>query len=72
MPRKSTDQELAEFALSHLESCTISRRAALCRRLAELVVDREAEATLLAQAESLEEIEAAHEQLLLNLRGGAR
>ena len=28
--------------------------------------------TLMAAAESLEEIDAAHNQLLLNLRGGAR
>lgn len=72
MPRKATDLELATFALSHFDDLPIERRAALCRRLAELVLDREASQSLRSQAETLEEISAAHDQLLLNLRGGAR
>lgn len=72
MPRKATDQELATFALSHFEDLPIARRAALCRRLAELVIDREVSTRLLAQATALEDIAEDHDQLLLNLRGGGR
>lgn len=71
MPRKATDQELATFVAENLEHSPVAQRAGLCRRIAELVTDREIAARLLAQADSLEEIADDHAQLLLNLRGGA-
>lgn len=72
MPRKATDQELATFVAENLEHSPVAQRAGLCRRIAELVADREIAARYLAQAATLDEIAEDHAQLLLNLRGGAR
>jgi len=70
MPHEATDRELAEFALANLDACPIAKRAALCRRLARLLLDSELSTALLAQAETLEEIAADHGQLLLRIGGG--
>ena len=71
MPRKATDQELATFVAENLDHSPVAQRAGLCRRIAELVIDREIAARLLAQATLLDDIAEDHAQLLLNLRGGA-
>lgn len=70
MPHKATDQELATFVAENLEHSPVSQRSGLCRRIAELVTDREIAARLLAQATALDDIAEDHAQLLLNLRGG--
>lgn len=72
MPLKASDNDLATFVAENLENAPIAQRAGLCRRIAELVCDREISARFVSQAESLEEIASDHSQLLLNLRGGAR
>lgn len=72
MRHKATDQELATFVAENLDNAPVFQRAGLCRRISDLVVDREISARLCAQAAALEDIAADHAQLLLNLRGGAR
>jgi hypothetical protein len=72
MPRKASDQELAAFVAENLTHSPLAQRSGLCRRIAELVIDRDIATRLLAQADSLDDIAEDHAQLLLNLRGGAR
>ena len=66
-------QFLVEYVLGHADSETIANRVKLYRALAAELPDNCSEfEALMAAADELEAAEARTEQLLLNLRGGAR
>lgn len=68
----ATDADLVIFVLEHIAAAPLSQRAALLRRLAQLVLSSTHRAALLAQAETLDEVAHDHAQLLLELQGSAK
>jgi hypothetical protein len=59
---------VADFTLAHMEHEPVRRRIELTLALAELAPTPEEKAALLHHAHALRDIEAAHQQLVLNFR----